>query len=313
MPSRSFAAMLSRVVVLACVGLALPMLTKPVAAQETDIVVGLGFSVDHLPLMVAKEKGMFDKAKLRVTLKNIPVPANIGPALVSGDIHVGAATAVSFLLAREAGLKFTALSGQTRNDRNNVTQGLVTRKEISVTKPEHLKGKKVAVPGLNSGGYVLLAKWLVDGGVPLNQVTFIEMAMPSMGDLLRTKSADAAMLPDPFRTRIVEGGAGDFSVPIPAEVSADSINIFWMGNEEWAQKNAAAVRAFRAALGEAMEFIRQDPNGVREIEKKYIGFNNPKWPTFSTRIVAEDIAFYHAIGRQIGTLKKDMDPAGLIQ
>ena len=59
--------------------------------------------------------------------------------------------------------------------------------------------------------------------------------------------------------------------------------------------------------------IRQDPDGIREIEKKYIGFNNPKWPTFSTRIVAEDIAFYHAIGRQIGTLKQDMDPAGLIQ
>jgi NitT/TauT family transport system substrate-binding protein len=283
------------------------------ASEPVKTVVGLGFSVDHLPLLVAKDKDMFQKHDLDVQLKNIPVPANIGPALVSGDIQVGAGSAVSFLLAREAGLAFTVISGQTRNDKNNVTMGLVTRKEFTVTRASDLKGKKVAVPGLNSSGYVLLAKWLIDGGVQPSEVTILEMAMPSMADLLRTKSADAAIVPDPFRTRVVESGAGDFSVPVPAEVSPDSINLFWMATEIWAKKNPQAPKGFRTAIGEAIRFIADDPTATREIEKKYVGFNSKNWPTFNSELKVEDLAFYHAIGRQIGALRKDIDTAGIIQ
>jgi NitT/TauT family transport system substrate-binding protein len=288
-------------------------LASPAQAQQTKVVVGLSFAVDHLPLLVAQDKGFFAKNNLDVELKNIPIPANIGPALASGDIQVGAGSAVSFLLAREAGLPFTVISGQTRNDKKNDTMGLVTRKGFSISRAQDLKGKKVAVPGLLSSGYVLMAKWLIDNGVALNEVTFLEIPMPRMGDLLRTGSADAIMAPDPHRARVVAMGAGDFSLPVVNEVSPDNINLFWIASMDWVSKNPAVPRAFKSALADGIKSIKDDPAGAREVEMKYVKFNNPSWPTYSTELALADLAFFHRIGREIGALKKDLDPKDIVQ
>ena len=287
------------------------LLAPAQAADAQKVAIGLGFAIDHLPIYVAKDKGIFEKHGLDVTLRPVPLPSNIGPALVSGDIQIGAASGISIFQGREAGLNFVVVAGETRNDRNNVTTSLVTRKGETVTKPADLKGKKVGIAGLNSGNYIFLAKWLVDDNVALKDVTFVEVPTPRMGDLLKNNSVDVVILPDPLRLRIVESGVGEYSVPVPTEVNPDSPNIFWASMDEWAKKNPSIIKAFRLAFAEAAEFIKQDHAAAREIEMKYVKVASPNWPTWSVKITSDDIKFLVEMGRQIGMLK-DPAPADIL-
>jgi NitT/TauT family transport system substrate-binding protein len=298
---------ISRLLIAGFSGLMLCVGLSPARSEPVSITVGLGFAVDHMPVFVAKEKGFFDKHNLNVTLKAIPLPSTIGPALVAGDIQIAAFAPVNVLQGRENGIDFVVVSGQSRNDKDNVTTSLVTAKGLKVAQASDLKGKKVGVPGLNSMSYVMLVKWLKNNKVPVEDVTFVEMAMPTMGDLLRNGKVDMVMVPDPFRSRIVTSGAGDYSIPVPIEVTPDSIAIFWVAMESWVKSHPEAARGFRAAVAEGMDFIKQHRDEAREIEKKYTNYNSPNWPAWNVNVSMDDIKFFYDAGREIGLLHKDLD------
>ncbi len=283
------------------------------AAAADKLNLGVGFAIDHLPVYVAQEKGIFKKHGLDVELKKIPVPANIYSALASGDLDIGAASGISIFQGREAGLNFVVVTGETRNDRNNVTTGLVTRKGgPAIKKPDDMKGMKVGIAGLQSGNYIFLAKWLLDGKVPLKDVTFIEMPTPRMGDMLKTGNVDAVILPDPLRMRIVQSGVGELSVPVPTEVNPDSPNIFWAAMEEWAKKNPETIKKFRAAFAEAVDYVNKNNQEAREIEKKQLPMVTPDWPTWSVKVTDADVKFLIDMGRELGMLKQDMKPSEIM-
>ena len=75
---------------LAALGLA--AMASPAALAQGKINVGYVTASDFVPLLVAKEKGFFEKRGLDVEPKRIPIITNIPPALVSGDLQIGSST-----------------------------------------------------------------------------------------------------------------------------------------------------------------------------------------------------------------------------
>src|SRR5256885_268598 len=55
-----------------------------------------------LPLFVAKDQGFFDKRGVKVELKRFASSPEIGTALVTGDVQVGASIAYSVVLSIES-------------------------------------------------------------------------------------------------------------------------------------------------------------------------------------------------------------------
>lgn len=293
-------------------GAVLAALMHAVSAEPAKLSIGQGVNGDFLTTYIAKDKGIFDKHNLDVTLVSVPVPSNIGPSLVSGSIQIGAGTPVATLQAREAGADMVVIAGNSRITKDNITTSIVTRKGVIVRTAEDLKGRKVGVPGLNSGNYMLLAKWVLNANVALKDVAFVEVGTPQMADLLRNGTVDAVVANEPSRTLMVNAGAGDLSVPYAAQVNPNVVNIFWTAMNDWTTSHRDVVEAFRASLLEAMAFIKSNPDETREVEKSHLNFNSPRLATFNPEVKPEDLIFFQQIGRQLGFLREDADPAKVI-
>ena len=86
----------------ALAALGLVAMASPPALAQGKINVGYVTASDFVPLLVAKEKGFFEKRGLDVEPKRIPIITNIPPALVSGDLQMGSSTMPLLLRPIEA-------------------------------------------------------------------------------------------------------------------------------------------------------------------------------------------------------------------
>lgn len=281
-------------------------------AQATKMAIGYSPAADFVPLLIAKDKGFFEKRNLDVTPVKIPLASNIPSAIVSGSLQIGMGTAPMLLQTSDAGLDLVAVEGAARFVSSNSVVSLVARTGVKVAKAEDLKGKKVGVPGFNSVLHVLLQKWLLNNKVPLNQVSMIEAPFPQMKDLLKGGTLDAVAVIEPFRARILEDKTGYRVADYHTDVRDDILAAFWMAKRDWASANAVALKAFREAYSEGIAYARQYPDEARAIAVKYLGVASPVVPNYSTEVTVADLEFYAGIGRELGMFRKPVEPAKLI-
>lgn len=283
------------------------------AIAQTKINIGYATASDFLPAFMAKEDGCFDKHKIDATLTRIPIASNIPAALVAGSLQIGMSTATILIQAREGGLDLVGIAGATRMLKENPNISLVVRKDAEVKTAADVKGKKIGVPGLNSVADAMFKKWLMNNGVKLNEVTFVETPFPQMPDLLKTGTIDGAVAVEPIRSRIVNAGIG---YRIPEEfyvaVHPDTVLAFWSSTSDWAKANPETLKSFRTCLREGLASIKQNPEKAKEVEKKYLGFNTPVFPTMTVDMKADDFKFFVALAKELGFIRKDIDVNTLV-
>lgn len=288
------------------------LLAGAALAQGTKITIAHATASDFLPAFVAKEKGIFAKHGLDVTLQ---VYANIAltpAALMSNQIQIGATTPTNVLLAGEAGLDVVGVVGGSRLQKTNPRIYLVSRPGFTITKPDDLRGKKVGVPGLNAIIDLFLRKWLMDNKVPVKEVTIVEALLPQMPDLLKSGLVDAVTPIEPIVTRIVSSGSGQRSFPFYHDVNPDVIAAFWISSRSWADANRKTVQQFKAAYEEAIDYIQKNPEEGHKIELQYLKVTAPVFPSFSTSITTKDLDDVASIMREVGFLKGPVDTSKLV-
>jgi NitT/TauT family transport system substrate-binding protein len=292
--------------------LAFAAVSDPAAAQ-TKINVGYATAVDFLPLYVAKEEGCFDKHKIDATLTRMPIANNIPAALMAGSLQIGMSTATILLQAKEGGLDLVGVAGATRMLKDNPSISLVVRKGVDAKTAADLKGKKIGVPGLNSVADVMFKKWLKNNGVKLEEVTFIETPFPQMPDLMKGGTIDGVVAVEPIRSRIVGAGIG-YRLPeeFYVSVTPDSVLAFWTATGAWAKANPEVIKNFRACLAEGLASLKANPEKAKEIEKKYLGFNTPVYPTMVLDLKADDFVFFVGLAKEMGLIRKDIDVKTLV-
>lgn len=286
-------------------------LAHPAWAQQ-KINVGYTTAADFVPAFVAKDKGMFDKQKLDVTLTRIALASNVPSAIVSGSVQIGMGTTPMLLQTAEGGLGLVAVAGASRFKKTNPVSNVLVRQGLKVANAGDLRGKKVGVPGFNSMFDVIFRKWLLNNKVQLNQVTFVEAPFPQMKDLLKNGTLDAVLAIEPFRSGIVKDNAGYAVADFIGEVREDILGALWMAPAEWAAKNPQAVRAFREAYAEAIQYALKNPEEAKVIEKKYLGVTSPVVPSYSLEVTPADLELYVGIGREIGALRSSVNISRLI-
>jgi NitT/TauT family transport system substrate-binding protein len=282
------------------------------AAEPAKVAIGYPTATDFLAVFVAKEKGYFDKHNIDAMPTRIPVVTNIPPALVSGSIQIGMTTVPVLLQAVDGGLDFKLIAGAAHHTKASPFISLVARKDIKIEKPADLVGKKVGVPGINSVIDVTLRKWLINNNVPVKQVTFIEAPLPQLPDLLKSGTLDLVAIVEPLRSRIISSDAGYVAAEYVGEVNPDVLISGWMATGEWVAKNPEVITNFRAAIDEGLAFIKANPDEAREIEKKYLGFNSPQFPTFENKAKPEDLKFFISLGKELGLYRTTFDPEKLV-
>lgn len=247
-------------------------LALPAWSQTTKIVFGYTAVTDFASVFVAAEEGYFKRRKLDVELKFIPINSTIPAAIESDSLQIGGPTPSVFLQAVDGGLDHVVLAGGGLTSKTITGFGLVARAGSGIKMPQDCVGRKIGVPGLGAFLHVTFRAWLKQSGVDYKKVNFVEASFPQHGDLLRGGSLDAVVTADPFMSRITDSGAGYVASYYSTFLAAGNHTIIHTAKRAWAQKNPAAVKAFREAVQEAAAFMQPAANdqAVRAAIGKYI-------------------------------------------
>lgn len=247
-------------------------LALPAFSQNTKIVLGYTAVTDFASAFVAAEQGYFAKRKLDVELKFIPLNSTIPAALQSDSLQIGGPTPSVFLQAVDGGLDLVVLAGAGVTSKSITGFGVVARAGSNIKTPQDFVGKKVGVPGLGAFLQVTFRAWLKANGVDYKKVNFVEAPFPQHGDLLRGGSIDAVVTADPFMARITDSGVGYVASFYSTFLPDGNPTIVYASTRAWAKANAGAAKAFREAIVEGANFMKDPKNdaAVRAAIGKFI-------------------------------------------
>jgi NitT/TauT family transport system substrate-binding protein len=288
--------------------LTLLMTCKGVQAQP-KITVGYTAVPDFAAAFIAKERGYFDKRKLNVELQFITLTSNIPPALMSDSVQIGGTTPPVLLQAVDSGLDLVAVASGAVYDNTKGYIQIVARSGSGIHSAADLAGRKFAVPGLGGTLHVLVRRWLAEKGVDPKRVTFIEVPLPQMADVLKGGSVDAVVTGEPFVGRIVQAQIGTVVPGFSSDMPSGFATVVYAATRSWATGHSAELKAFREALAEAIQFADAHPEEAYADLGKYFKVPPPvlkatPWPKLVVDPTEAQMSFWTDTMRAQGMLKK---------
>ena len=233
------------------------------AQARTKIVYGYSAVSDYATVFVATDEGFFAKRGLDVEPKFIPLNPTITPGIESGSLQMGGPTPTGYLQSVAGGLDHVVIGGGGVLSKTYTELGLVAKAGAGIRTAKDCIGKKIGVPGVGALLHVTFRQWLKVNGVDAKQVTFVEAPFPQHADLLRGGSLDAVVSGGPFMARIVENDIGYVASYYSTFLPEGYPTIVHVTRRDWADKNPAAVKAFREGIVEAAAFIAQAKNEAK--------------------------------------------------
>jgi NitT/TauT family transport system substrate-binding protein len=244
--------------------------TSTAARAETKIIVGYTATIDFVSFLIAKEEGFFAKRGLDVEPLAIPVNPNMPGALLSNSIQIATTTTPTFIQAVEGGLDLVTIGAVAVSDQRNTGVAIVARAGSGIAKPADLVGKKIAVPGIGALLDVLTRETLTRKGIDIKQVSFVEVGLPQIADVLKAGTVDAGAVGEPFTTRITGGGIGTVLLPLFPELPNGIPTAVFSAAGAWARQHPTEVKSFQEGIAEAVAFYDKDKEVARAVFGKYV-------------------------------------------
>lgn len=270
---------------------------------------------DAAALYIARDRGLFRKEGLDVTIQPVQQSIQALPALAKGQVDViASANYVTFLQAEEKGTLDLRILAEGVRTTPHMMDVLVP-KDSPIKSAADLKGRTVAVNILNNIQSLTLNAILDQQGA--GRPVYRQIAFPQMGPALQKGQVDAVHAVEPFdsaiqgelRARVLLDGASApvQSLPISGYVTT----------RQFADQHAATAAAFRRAIAAAAKIAVQDPSAVRDELPKYTkvtaaqakSINLPAYP--ATTDAAQLRRLTELMWKQ-GLLSKAIDPATLL-
>lgn len=140
------------------------------AADKLTVLLEWFVNPDHAPLVVAKERGLFEKAGLDVELLPPADPSIVPRAVASGQAEVGIHYQPNLYLDHDAGVDLVRFGTLVETPLNSVT----VLADGPIKSLKDLAGRKVgfSVPGFEQ---VMLGRMMENAGVKAEGVEFINV------------------------------------------------------------------------------------------------------------------------------------------
>ncbi|MFI6460353.1 ABC transporter substrate-binding protein [Streptomyces sp. NPDC050528] len=270
---------------------------------------------DAAALYIARDRGLFVKEGLDVSIQPVQQSIQALPALSKGQVDmIASANYVTFLQADEQGTLDLRILAEGVRTAPHMMDVLVP-KDSPIKTAADLKGKTVAVNILNNIQSLTLDAILDQQGA--GHPVYRQIAFPQMGPALQKGQVDAVHAVEPFDSAIqgelkarvlLDGGSAPVrSLPISGYVTTGA----------FAEKHAKTARAFQRAIEAASKIAAQDPAAVRAELPKYTKvtadqaktINLPAYPASTD---AAQLRRLVELMRKQGLLKKPLDPATLL-
>jgi NitT/TauT family transport system substrate-binding protein len=270
---------------------------------------------DSAALYLARDRGLFKKEGLDVTIQPVQQSIQALPALVNGQVDViASANYVTFLQADEKGTLDVRILAEGVRVAPHMMDVLVP-KDSGIKSVADLAGKKVAVNILNNIQSLTLNAILDAKGV--GRPVYRQIAFPQMGPALQRDQVDAVHAVEPFDSAI----QGDLKARVLLDggtAPAESLPISgYVTTQKFAAGHAKAAAAFKRAIEAASKIATQDPGAVREELPKYTKVTASQaqkihLPSYPATTDAAQLRRLTELMKKQGLLKKDLDPATLL-
>lgn len=265
----------------------------PAPTEKVKVRVALLPVLDVLPMVVAQEEGLYADHNLDVEIIPISSAPERDQLLAAGqaDVIMNELTSVMFL--NQEKIQAQAVRYARAATADQALFSIMAGKDSGITDAQGLKGQPI---GISQGTVIeyLTDRLLTAEGFTATDMNFV--AVPSIPDrmsLLSSGELAAATLPEPFVTLAKQQGAitalDDRGHP---EYSFSVITF----SKSFIDANPDAVRAFLAAVEEAVELINQDPQKYASlmVEQKMVPAplaETFKVPTYPTKGVPTEAQF----------------------
>ncbi|HEX6769867.1 MAG TPA: ABC transporter substrate-binding protein [Candidatus Binatia bacterium] len=257
----------------AVVFLALVLTAQKIGAQETMRVAIPLFPTAAFPVLVANDRGFFQKEGLTVE----PIRINSAPttyqALISGDVHAAAGAPTGLLPSHLQGADIVALGSWD----NLVPYVWVTREKIASIR--ELRGKKVGVNRAGSKPWLIVQVLLQDAGLdPGKDLQLLQMGGGSqerVGALMRG-GIDATLADAMFEPIMKKRG---FNVlrgnPTPFMNAPIAVKRSYLAAQR------STVKKFVKAFADATRYIIDNREGTMRPLTQMLNTNDPEVADFA--------------------------------
>jgi NitT/TauT family transport system substrate-binding protein/sulfonate transport system substrate-binding protein len=291
------------------------------AQDSIDIKIGAATASDHAPAFAALEKGFFAKHGLNAKIIMYPSGVEMINGLLGGQQSVNVMGSIPFLAGVANGLPLVLighLHADPTKDSYSTGHSIVVGPGTGIKSIADLKGKKIGLPrGTGAEGY-LTGLLQANGLTPAN-VTLVNVKPEDLPAALAQKNVDAfavwepwpstAIVKVPGSERLISGGCPTCYIPAAFLTSKSVV-----------ASNPEALRRFMAAISEAEQWVRQNPDEAAEINMHWIsGIDLPimkqavRQANFDPRMSKTTALGYNKITIPSlvagGGLKKAVDPS----
>jgi len=274
-------------------GLTLSACSPATPAAPTTIRVALLPVLDVLPMVVAQEEGLYEKHGLIVEIIPVSSAPERDQLIASGqtDAIMNELTSVMFL--NQEKIQVQAVRYARTATADQALFSIMAGKDSGITNVQGLKGQPI---GISQGTVIeyLTDRLLTAEGFTAADINYVSVPkIPDRMSLLSSGELKAATLPEPFVTLSKQEGAVTALDDTAHPEYSFSIITF---SKAFIDANPEGVKAFLAAVEEAVEMINKDPQKYSNVmvEQKMVPAplaETFKVPTYPTKGVPTEAQF----------------------
>lgn len=284
--------------------------TAPAHAQ-TKIKLTYTAVSGYAAAYVAEQQGFFQKHGVDMDFILTPISGNIPAVVESGSVDIGGPTLPSVLTANDAGLDLVVFAGGAVYPLPGDV--LIARAGSGIRKTTDLKGKTVGVPGIGALLHIMLRRDLKANGVDPDSVRYVEIGFPQAGDALKSGQIDAYPSQAPFTARILQSGAGTAVANWLSATPDGTPTVVFATTRSWATAHEQEIESMRAAMREALAFMKTHKDETNQAIAKYTGLPVPvvatiPVPPIDVDLTPKQIQFWIDICKEQNLIKGNPDP-----
>jgi NitT/TauT family transport system substrate-binding protein len=207
--------------------------------------------VDSIPLIIAKQKGYFEKEGVNVDLKSFKSAMDRDSALQTGNIDGAISDVLAAAFAKDGGFDVKITS------KTDGSYKLLVNKNSKISNLQDLKGKSVAISKNTIIEYAT-DMMVTEGKLNPDDINkTVIKDMPARLEMLQNGKIDAATLPEPLASVAVKNGATLLN-------SSDKLGInpgVLLFTTKATQDKSVEIAAFYKAYNSAVEYLQKEPVG----------------------------------------------------
>ena len=238
--------------------------------KKEKVVIGYFPNIDHVPAMVAREKGYYEKAlgeNVEVEYRTFPDGGTFMTALKSGDIDAGLVGPAPVMNNFANGADVKILAGASSGG-----TVVVASAKSGIKSLEDLEGKTFITPGIGCTHDVQFEAFLHEQGIDALKSARIGGSLKHVTGnpaqyqgMFESGQVDLAAVPEPWASILVENGANVVVTTDQIAYGNTLPNTVLVASGKLVEGNKEIAKGLVQAQQEAVDFINSNKEEAQQI------------------------------------------------